>query len=163
MRPMGPPPGAGGRRGPRGFLTEEEKTNKPKITKDLLKRILSYLSPYKWHFLLVFSALAISAVLGLLPSVITGKIVDSIVADSGNMKLLIELVVLAFVVMAASQIIGVLEQFINSWISQKIIYDMRNEMYNHLQYMLCVQQNNYYRHCIYILQKNHTLQVLFQL
>lgn len=133
--PMGPPPGAGRGRGPRGFLTEEEKANKPKITKGLLKRISSYLLPYKWHFLLVFSALAVSAILGLFPSVITGKIVDTIVADSDNLKLLIQLVVLAFIVMASSQVISVLEQFINSWISQKIIYDMRNQMYNHLQYM----------------------------
>ena len=135
MRPMGPPPGMGGHRGPRGFLTEEEKANMPKVTKGLIKRILSYLLPYKWHFLLVFLALGISAVLGLFPSVITGKIVDAIVADSKNLKLLIQLVVLAFIVMASSQVISVLEQYINSWISQKIIYDMRNEMYDHLQYM----------------------------
>ena len=135
MRPMPPPPSMGGRRGPRGFLSEEEKKNMPKVTKELLKRILSYLLPYKWHFLLVFAALAVSAVLGLFPSVITGKIVDAIVADSRNIKSLVQLVVLAFLVMASSQIIGVLEQFINSWISQKIIYDMRNEMYHHLQYM----------------------------
>lgn len=36
---MAPP---GGRFGP-GFLTDEEKKNKPKVTKDLLKRIFSYL------------------------------------------------------------------------------------------------------------------------
>jgi ATP-binding cassette subfamily B protein len=59
MRPTMPPPagmrgpmGPGG--GPRGFLTDKEKQNKPKITKDLLLRILKYLKPYKWHFLLVF-------------------------------------------------------------------------------------------------------------
>ncbi len=140
MRPMMPPP-AGIRGplrppgGPRGFLTEKEKQNKPKVTKDLLQRILGYLNPYKWYFLLVFIALVISAVLGLFPSVITGKIVDSIVADSRNIAMLIKLVILAFVVLTASQIISVLEQYINSWISQKIIYDMRNEMYDHLQHM----------------------------
>ena len=133
--PMGPPPGIGGRRGPRGFLTEEEKANKPKVTKGLLKRILSYLLPYKWQFLMVFLGLGISAVLGLFPSVITGKIVDAIVDDNTSINLLLKLVGLAFVVMASSQTISVLEQYINSWISQKIIYDMRNEMYNHLQYM----------------------------
>ena len=71
---------AGGRSlGPKGFLTEEEKKNRPKVTKKLILRILGYLKPYKWHFLLVFIALIISAVLGLFPSVITGKIVDAIV------------------------------------------------------------------------------------
>ena len=140
MRPMNPPP-AGMRGpmglpgGPRGFLTEEEKQNKPKVTKELLARILRYLKPYKWHFILVFIALAVSAVLGLFPSVITGKIVDSIISDSRSIKMLIRLIGLAFVVLTSSQIIMVLEQYINSWISQKIIFDMRNEMYDHLQHM----------------------------
>ena len=139
MRPMNPPPAGmrgpmGPPGGPRGFLTEEEKRNKPKVTKKLIFRILRYLKPYKLHFILVFLALAVSAVLGLFPSVITGMIVDSIVANEG-MKLLMKLIGLAFAVLAASQIIMVLEQYINSWISQKIIFDMRNEMYDHLQHM----------------------------
>lgn len=138
MRPMNPPP-AGMRGpmhlgGPRGFLTEKEKQNLPKMDKKLLMRILSYLKPYKWQFLLVFAALVVSAVLGLFPSIITGQIVDSIIAGS-NMKLLVKLLILAFIVLSLSQIISVLEQYINSWISQKIIFDMRNEMYDHLQRM----------------------------
>lgn len=138
MRPMNPPP-AGMRGpmhigGPRGFLTEAEKQNRPKMDKKLLLRILGYLKPYKWQFLLVFAALIVSAVLGLFPSIITGKIVDSIIAD-GNLQTLIKLLVLAFIVLSLSQIISVLEQYINSWISQKIIFDMRNEMYDHLQRM----------------------------
>lgn len=138
MRPMNPPP-AGMRGplrlgGPRGFLTEAEKQNRPKMDNKLLLRILSYLKPYKWQFLLVFTALIVSAVLGLFPSIITGKIVDSIIAD-GELRLLIKLLILAFVVLSLAQIISVLEQYINSWISQKIIFDMRNEMYNHLQHM----------------------------
>ena len=122
---------------PRGFLTEEEKANMPKITKDLLKRIVAYLLPYKWYFLLVFIGLAVSALLGLMPSVITGRIVDTIVAFSGNEDItpLIKLVLLAFLVVASSQILSMLEQYINVWISQKIIFDMRNEMYAHLQTM----------------------------
>ena len=31
--------------GPRGFLTEEEKQNAPKISKELIIRILKYLKP----------------------------------------------------------------------------------------------------------------------
>ena len=138
MRPMNPPP-AGMRGpmrlgGPRGYLTEAEKQNRPKLTKALLLRILSYLKPYKWQFLLVFVALVVSAILGLFPSIITGKIVDSIISN-GQMQLLVKLLVLAFVVLSLAQIISVLEQYINSWISQKIIFDMRNEMYDHLQHM----------------------------
>ena len=48
----------GGSMGPRGFLTEEEKANRPKVTKQLLLRIFSYLKPYWLQFLLVFAAIA---------------------------------------------------------------------------------------------------------
>lgn len=140
MRPMMPPPAGmrgpmhiGG--GPRGYLTEDEKQNRPRVTKQLLLRILGYLKPYKWQFIAVFAAILVSAVLGLFPSIITGKIVDAIISDSREIKVLAQLVVLAFVVLAAAQIISVLEQYINSWISQKIIFDMRNQMYDHLQHM----------------------------
>ena len=120
--------------GPRGFLTEEEKKNVPKVTKELLLRILSYLKPYWLQFLLVFITILLSASVGLLPSIITGRIVDEALVGQ-NMTLLIKLLIMAFVTLAASQIIGVLESYINAWISQQIIFDMRNQMYDHLQHM----------------------------
>lgn len=135
---MPPPPGMRGMGrplGPRGFLTEEEKLNKPKITKELIARILGYLKPYKWQFLLVILALAVSAVLGLMPAAVTGKIVDEIISAPDSIRRLVILLVAAFLLLALGQIISVLEQYINSWISQMIIRDMRNQMYDHLQHM----------------------------
>lgn len=126
--------GGYGSLGPRGHLTEEEKQNKPKVTRELLVRILRYLIPYRFQFLLVFITILLSAAIGLMPSVITGKIVDEALV-SRNMGKLIQLCLSAFLAVAASQIVGVLESYINSWISQRIIFDMKNQMYNHLQYM----------------------------
>ena len=120
--------------GPRGFLTDDEKKNMPKVTKELLLRILSYLKPYWFQFLLVFLAIVLSATVGLLPSIITGRIVDQAITGQ-DLKLLIKLLIYAFGALTASQIIGVLESYISAWISQKIIYDMKNEMYKHLQSM----------------------------
>jgi ABC-type multidrug transport system, ATPase and permease components len=120
--------------GPRGFLTDEEKQNKPVVTKGLLLRILSYLKPYWPQFLLVFLAILLSATVGLLPSIITGRIVDEALVGK-NMKLLIQLLLAAFATLTISQVIGVLESYINAWISQRIIFDMKNQMYDHLQHM----------------------------
>ena len=127
-----PPPTRG--LGPRGFLTEEEKQNMPKVNSALIRRILSYLLPYRLQFLLVFVTILVSAVLGLLPSIITGRIVDEALVGK-NMALLVRLLILAFVTLSASQVISVLESYINSWISQRIIFDMKNQMYDHLQHM----------------------------
>ena len=120
--------------GPRGFLTEEEKQNMPKVDSALIRRILSYLLPYRLQFVLVFVTILVSAVLGLLPSIITGRIVDEALVGK-NMALLVRLLSLAFVTLSASQVISVLESYINSWISQRIIFDMKNQMYDHLQHM----------------------------
>ena len=120
--------------GPRGFLTEEEKKEMPKVTKELIFRILSYLKPYWFQFVLVFVAILLSSVVGLLPSIITGRIVDQALVGK-DLALLIRLLILAFVTLAASQVIGVLESYINAWISQRIIFDMKNQMYKHLQSM----------------------------
>ncbi|MBP3895053.1 MAG: ABC transporter ATP-binding protein, partial [Mogibacterium sp.] len=129
----GPGPGRMGL-GPRGFLTDEEKQNMPKVTKALLTRILSYLKPYWLQFVFVFIAILLSATVGLLPSIITGRIVDEALVGR-NMELLIKLLIAAFAALTISQLVGVLENYINAWISQRIIFDMRNQMYRHLQFM----------------------------
>ena len=120
--------------GPKGYLTEEEKRSAPKITPALLKRVAAYLKPYWWQFTLVFFTIVASSVLGLLPSIITGRIVDEALVGR-SMRLLIQLLVMAFVTLTASQVIGVLESYINAWISERIVYDMKNQMYAHLQCM----------------------------
>ena len=126
--------GAPGPRGPVKFLSEEEKQSAPKVTKELLLRILSYLRPYWLQLLLVLMAIVLSATVGLLPSIITGRVVDEALVGK-DMKLLVQLLLMAFVTLAASQVISVLESYINAWISQRIIFDMKNQMYDHLQHM----------------------------
>ena len=126
-------PGPGGpMRG--GFLTEEEKANKPKVTPELLKRIFSYLKPYKKQFVLILLCLIVSSVLNLLPSVLTGKIIDEgLIAK--KMDSLVFYIVLSLLVTFGANLIGVAESYLNTWIAQHITFDMRNSMYRHLQKM----------------------------
>ncbi|MDD4074772.1 MAG: ABC transporter ATP-binding protein [Eubacteriales bacterium] len=119
---------------PSRYLTEEEKKAAPKVTRALLSRIFAYLRPYLWQFALVFIAILLSAGIGLLPSIITGRIVDEALIGK-DMRLLIQLLLAAFVTLTLSQVISVLESYINAWIAQRIVYDMKNEMYRHLQDM----------------------------
>ena len=126
------PPG-GGRLGP-GFLTEEEIQNKPKVTGALIKRIFSYLKPYKAQLLFVLISILCSAVLTLMPSVLTGRIIDDgLIAKDLNK--LIFYIALSFGVTLLANLIGILESYLNTWIAQHITYDMRNSMYSHLQKM----------------------------
>ncbi len=127
-------PPYGGRRAIGRALTEEEKKNMPKVTLPFLKRILSYLAPYKFRLLLVFLAIIVSAILGVLPSMLTGKIIDDGLI-AGNFAQLVKLVIISIVVLVASNVVSVIETYTNNWVAQHISYDMRNQMYAHLQKM----------------------------
>ena len=118
----------------RGFLTEEEKKNAPKVTRPLLKRIFSYLTPYWKQLLLVFLCIILSSVLALMPSILTGKIIDDGLIGR-NMKALVTLIVLSLALTLGSNLMGVAESYLNTWIAQHITFDMRNQMFRHLQSM----------------------------
>ena len=120
------------RGGPRQqFLTEEEKKARPKVTSALLKRIFSYLLPYWKQMLLVLCAIVISSVLSMLPSVLTGRIIDEGLIGR-SMEKLVLYIVLSLAVTLGANLIGVLESYLNSWIAQHITFDMHNKMYAHL-------------------------------
>ena len=116
------------------YMTEEEKAQQPKITKDLVKRVFSYLTPYWKQLILVLICIALSSVFGLMPSILTGKIIDEGLIGR-NMRLLIIYIVASLSVTLISNLIGVLESYINTWIAQHITFDMRNQMYRHLESM----------------------------
>lgn len=125
-------PPMGGMRG--GFLTEEEKENRPKVTLPLLKRIFSYLTPYWKQMVFVLACIVISSVLSLLPSVLTGLIIDEGLIGRDMQKLII-LILVSLGVTLGANLIRVGESYLNNWIAQHITYDMRNKMYRHLQQM----------------------------
>ena len=121
--------GPGGR-----YLTEEEKKNQPKVTRELLVRVFSYLAPYKTQLVLVLLCITLSSAFSLAPSVISGKILDEgLIAR--NLRALVFYIVLSLIVTFLSRLIGVAESYINTWIAQHITFDMRNQMFTHLQKM----------------------------
>lgn len=126
------PPPHGPMRGQ--FLTEEEKANQPKVTGALLKRVFSYLTPYWAQLLLTLGCIAVSSVLNLLPSVLTGRIIDDGLIGR-DLHMLIVLIAASLGVTLGANLIGVAESYLNNWIAQHITFDMRNSMYRHLQSM----------------------------
>ncbi len=130
----------GGRRGGK-FLTEEEKQNQPKVTKELLVRVFSYLKPYWRQLALVLVCIVISSVASLFPSILTGNIIDVLTGkDMGGwfgagLSALVKLIVISLALHLVSNLINVGETYLNNWIAQHISFDMRNQMYRHLQKM----------------------------
>ena len=127
---MPPPPGHGSR----GFMSEEEKASLPKVTPALLKRVFSCLTPYWKQLILTLLCIIVSSVFILLPSILTGKIIDEGLIGRDLQKLIFYLV-LSFAVTLGANLIQVAESYVNTWIAQHITFDMRNTMFSHLQKM----------------------------
>lgn len=131
---MMPPPPPGGGRGPRRALTKEEIKNAPKLTWPLVKRILSWLRPYRWRLGLVLLCITAAGILGVVPSLLTGRMIDKGLYG-GDVGLLVQLALLSLLVLVVSNVISAGEVYLTSWIGQHVTYDMRNRMYAHLQKM----------------------------
>lgn len=131
-----PPGGHGMGFGPgsRNFMSEEEKKNLPQVTPELIKRVFSYLTPYWKQLALTLLCIIFSSVMSLMPSVLTGKIIDEGLIGRDFNKLILY-IVLSLAVTAGANLIGVAESYLNTWIAQHITFDMRNQMYSHLQSM----------------------------
>ncbi|WP_312650814.1 ABC transporter ATP-binding protein [Proteiniclasticum sp.] len=121
-----------GMRGNRGYLTEEEKKDTPKISVTFLKRVFSYLMPYRGYLILSLAAIAVSSLFGILPTIITGKIIDEGLLK-GDLNRLVMLLLISLLVLIISNLIGVLESYLNVLIAENITSDMRSRMYKHLQ------------------------------
>ncbi len=134
-------PGPGGPRGRANFLSDEEKKNAPKITRELMTRVFSYLKPYRRQLLLVLGCIAVSSVCSLFPSILTGNIIDVLTGKDlggwigGGISALIRLILMSLGLHLMSNLIGVGESYLSNWIAQHISFDMRNQMYRHLQKM----------------------------
>lgn len=121
------------RRGP-SFLTDEEKSNRPKISKELIQRIYAYLKPYNLQMFFVILCIIASSFFRILPTILVGRIIDQGLIEQ-NLPILIRLIVITLAVTLLSNLIGVLESYLTTWVGQHITYDMRNAMYRNLQNM----------------------------
>ena len=121
--------GPGGR-----FLTEEENASRPKVTRELLTRIGTHLVPYWKQLFLALLCVTASSILNLYPAILTGRIIDQGLIGQ-DLPVLLQLIVLSLGVTFSANLIGVLESWLNAWISQHVTFDMRNRMFRHLEKM----------------------------
>ncbi|MNB75020.1 putative ABC transporter ATP-binding protein [compost metagenome] len=117
-----------------GRFKFDEAGGRPELSRTLLLRISKYFIPYWKQTLIVMLVLGVSAVLGLLPPILIQQIIDQALPDK-NLRLLILLVLASLGTTVISGLLGVLQNYLNSFISLNIVHDMKNQMYRHLQRM----------------------------
>ena len=99
-----------------------------------LFRLLTFLRPYKKQLAVAYFALIISTLLSLAVPRLLGYSIDKFIEkDTLGLFVLLALVVLAFAV--ARAIFAYIQTYISEYISQRVAYDLRNALYDHLQHL----------------------------
>ena len=109
---------------------EEEPLGK-EIESKLLKRLLSYFKPYKWHIAIAtILTIFISALMAVRPRLNQIAIDDKILNnDIPGLRLIVIILLGTLVLQGIIQYVMV---YLTSWIGQKIIFDLRKKVFEHL-------------------------------
>ncbi|GJQ21301.1 MAG: ABC transporter ATP-binding protein [Bacteroidia bacterium] len=100
----------------------------------LMRRLLKYLKPYRWHVALgVFLAIIVSASEAVRPY-FTKIAVDQDIANSDKEGLLVT-ILLFLAVLVFRGLVQYFSAYLTQWIGQRTIFDLRMEVFRHLQHL----------------------------
>ena len=108
--------------------------DRPKLSRDLLRRVLGYAAPYKVGTVVMFATIAGISILGVIPPLLYRALIDTAIPTK-NLGMLNLLALGMIAVPLASGLLGVLQRYLSSQIGEGVIYDLRCALFAHLQKM----------------------------
>ncbi len=116
------------------LIRADESKGKAKIDRKLLARIMTYGRPYWSYILIVLVAIIIISLIELIPPLLYRAFIDVVIPDKDFRKLtVLALAMIGIPIM--SGLIGIVERYFSAKAGEGIIFDLRQEMYDHLQRM----------------------------
>jgi ATP-binding cassette subfamily B multidrug efflux pump len=123
-------PGPGGGPGGHGMMARGvERAKNPRIT---IKRLAKYLLNYKLQLAIVALCIIISSILQVIGPYLIGVIIDQFILKK-DVAGLTSYSILLFGVYVGSWLATALQGFIMATISQKTLYQIRKDLFNHMQ------------------------------
>ena len=107
---------------------------KPKVTRQLLLRVLAYAKPYWWHIGGMLVTILISTGLSLITPLIFRRLIDKVL-PAKDLNQLILLAGALFLVPILSGGISVIQRRLNATVGEGVIYDLRSSLFARLQRM----------------------------
>ena len=114
----------------------------------LMRRLLTYLRPYKWHVAVALAAIVLKSVLDVLGPFLTKIAIDKYLAKSPNSHSWIgdrlSNAPLTGIAQIGGLYVGILiftftlefiQTYLMQWTGQKVMFDLRRQIFRHLQFM----------------------------
>lgn len=116
------------------YIRHDPDQKKPQIDRQLLRRVLGYARPYWRLVTIVLVTILITSILGLISPLLFRDLIDNVIPKRDFTRL--NWVAVALIGLPIfSELIGVLNRWASARAGEGIIYDLRQQMYEHLQHM----------------------------
>src|SRR5512139_2484836 len=107
---------------------------KPKVTRELLLRVLTYARGYWWHIAGMLVTILLSTGLSLLTPLIFRNMIDVVIPAKDTQRLIL-LGVALLGIPAITGVINVAQRRLNAAVGEGVIYDLRSSLFARLQRM----------------------------
>ena len=116
------------------FLRHDEDQAPPEIDRALIKRVLSYARSYRIQLVVVLSTIVVISLLTLVPPLLMRRLIDDAI-PAGDLGAVTWLGVAMIAVPLINGVVGVAQRRASAAMGEGIIYDLRRELFAHLQGM----------------------------
>jgi ATP-binding cassette, subfamily B, bacterial len=109
------------------------KEGKPDVPRTLA-RVWNLLRSYSWQMILTTVVILLGVGVGLVPALLIRELIDTAIPQHNfQMVLLLGLGMLIFPLLGA--LLGLVQNYLSTVVSQGLIADLRNQLYRHVQYL----------------------------
>lgn len=122
----------------RSFARFDEERDRPQVSRELLRRVASYGWPYRFAILIMLVLILITSMLALVPPLLLRDLIDHALPNGtqpGNLRRLNLLALGMIGIPLISGLLGVYQGIRSACIGEGIIFDLRRDLYNHMQRM----------------------------
>jgi len=116
------------------FLAMRQGDEKPKVTRELLLRVLGHARPYWWHITGMLVTILLSTGISLLTPLIFRNMIDVVLPAKDTQRLIWLGLALLFIP-ALNGGISVIQRRLNSTVGEGVIFDLRSALFSRLQHM----------------------------
>src|SRR5512134_3056312 len=113
------------------FMYMRSGDEKPKLTRELLLRVLAYAKPYWWHIGGMLVTILISTGLSIVTPLIFRQLIDKVL-PAKDLNQLILMAGALFLVPILSGGISVIQRRLNATVGEGVIYDLRSALFSRL-------------------------------
>jgi ATP-binding cassette subfamily B protein len=116
------------------FMRHDATQATPEIDRALVRRVLGYARPYRVQVAIVLSTIVVISLLSLLPPLLMRALIDTAIPE-GDLKLVTYLGIGMVAVPLVNGVVGVIQRRSTAKMGEGIIYDLRRQLFDHLQHM----------------------------